>query len=135
MFFKTPGMASELAFAHPDLRVLAADLDERLLKWGLGELVVTDILRDPKFYASKKWSWHFCGCAMDIRTKNLSAADVARVVSWVQGWLRGHSKLKCDVVLEPNAALGPHLHVEVEDMDWRRKYEQRTGRNTGRGSV
>jgi hypothetical protein len=119
-------MNSELAYVHPDLRVLAHDLDEQFLKWGLGELAVTDILRDPSFYPSKRWSWHYCGCAIDLRTRNLSPEDRARMVAWIQGWARGHLKLKCDVVLESD-----HLHVEVEDWDWRRKYEQRTGRGTG----
>jgi hypothetical protein len=124
-------MTSEMAYAHPDLRVLAHDLDEQLLAWGLGELFVTDILRDPSFYPGKRWSWHYCGCAMDIRIKNLTAEDRARVVAWIQGWAKSGTDLKCDVVLESDAARGPHIHIEIEDADWRRKYEQQTGRYTG----
>lgn len=124
-------MNSELAVTHPQLRLLAQNLDEQLLKWGLGELVITDILRDPKFYPSKQWSWHYCGCAIDLRTKNLSATDAARMEAWVLGYVAGAIDLKVDVVPEPNAAKGPHLHIEIEDWDWRRKYEQQTGRGTG----
>lgn len=130
MFFKSPTMVMEMPLAHPELQALAKDLDAQSLRWDLGEVVITDIFRDPKFYADKRWSWHFCGCAMDIRTRNLTDLDRARFVAWLQGRCF-NSKLKIDIVSEPNAAKGPHIHIEIEDWDRRRKWEQRTGKNSG----
>ncbi len=130
VLFKTTAVSAELRAAHPDIRALANDLDAQLQKWGLGQLVVTDVLRTPDFYPDGRWSWHLCGCAFDFRTKGFSGQDVARILAWLQGRAFGMS-LKVDVVSEPSAARGPHIHVEVEDHERRREYEQRTGRRPG----
>ncbi len=123
MLFKTTAISAELRAAHPEVRALANDLDAQLKKWDLGQLTVTDVIRDRAFYSDKRWSWHFCGCAFDVRTKGFSAQDVARILAWLQG-VSFRLGVKVDVVNEPNAEKGPHIHVEIEDWDWRRKYEQ-----------
>jgi hypothetical protein len=117
VLFKTTTMATEFPLVHPELRVLAHDIDEQLIAWGLGDLVVTDILRRPDFYPHKRWSWHFCGCAIDIRTRDYSKEDLARVFAHV----KAHAGPGFDVVLE-----GSHLHVEIEDEAWRQRYEAGT---------
>jgi hypothetical protein len=97
----------------------------QLKKWGLGQLTITAVLRDPSFYPDKRWSWHFSGTAVDLRTKGYSAQDVARMVAWLQG-RAFNLGTKVDVVDE-----GDHIHVEVEDWEWRRNYELKTGRRPG----
>lgn len=134
MLYKTPGLATELPFANPEIRLLAQQLDEQLHGWGLGDLVVTDILRDPKFYAEKQFSWHFCGNAIDLRVRDYTDESRARIIAWLQGWTFDRN-LKWDVVPELTAPRGPHIHVEVEDADWLRRWEQRTGQNFGRGNA
>ena len=125
MLFKDPGTAAELPLAHPEVRAVAHDLDAQLKKWGLGELTVSDLFRDASFYTDgTPWSWHFCGSAIDIRTRDFSDTDSVRIVAWLQGrcFKAGH---KVDIINEANAPRGPHIHLEVEDWDWRRKWEQR----------
>ncbi len=130
MLFKATNVSLELRAAHPEVRALANDLDAQMKKWGLGDLVVTDVLREPGFYPDGRWSWHLCSAAMDIRTKGMSAQDVARIVAFLQG-LAFRLGVKVDVVNEPNAVKGAHVHVEVEDHEWRRNYEQQIGRRPG----
>lgn len=123
MLYKAPGLAAEMLQAHPECRAICHDLDKQLQAWGLGELVVTDIFRNPSFYPETRWSWHYCGGAFDVRTRDFTDTDCARVVAWLQGRCF-RSEFKCDVVPEPSAARGPHIHVEVEDWLWRRKWER-----------
>jgi hypothetical protein len=123
VLFKTTNVSAELRAAHPEIRALANDLDTQMKKWGLGQLTVTAVARTQDFYPDGRFSWHLCNCAWDIRTKGYSAQDVARIVAWLQG--RAFTLgAKVDVVDE-----GDHVHLELEDHEWRRRYEQ--GRKPG----
>ncbi len=123
VLFKDSAAASEFPLAHPEAKSIAHDLDAQLKKWGLGELTITDIFRDASFYLDARWSWHFCGSAWDMRIRDYSDTDRARILGWLQGrCFRGD--IKVDIVDEADAPRGPHIHVEVEDWDWRRKWEQ-----------
>ncbi len=130
MHFKTTQVSIELRAAHPEVRAAANNLDAHLKHLGWGDLVVTDVIRTPDFYPDERWSWHFCGCAFDIRTKGYSTEMIERIIGWLEGWAH-HSEFKVDVVNEQKAVRGPHIHVEVEDHEWRRKYEL----GVARGSV
>lgn len=124
MLFKRPGLAAELLQAHPEIQALVRDLDKQLRRWGLGEAVVTDVLRDRSFYPDGRWSWHYCGNALDIRTSTYSDVDLVRVVAWIQGRVFGKDA-KWDIIPEPHAPKGAHLHIEVEDWLRRREWEQK----------
>lgn len=130
MDFKTPALEVEFRSAHPELRAVTEDLDAQLKRWGLRPLTITDVLRRPSFYGSMpRWSWHFCNCAADVRTRHYSQEELGRILAFLAG-RKCRSSPRVDVVDETKTPQ-PHLHLEVEDWEWRRRYEQRTGRNTG----
>jgi hypothetical protein len=126
MLFKSTGVASEFPLAHPEIKKLAHELDEAMQEWGLGHVVITDVMRTPAFYGNEvpPFSWHYVGCAIDIRSNQLRPAKKLLVFDWLSK--RCPKGLGWDVVFEPNAPRGEHFHVEYEVKrlkdEWRQKH-------------
>lgn len=133
MLFKTTALVTEYFGAHPNIREVLRELNRQVDSWGFPPLTLTDVLRDASFYRVPKFSWHFCGCAVDVRTHGYDAEQKALVYGWLLnrcpksgGW---------DVLLENEGRPEEHLHVEFEDSTRRREYEQHTGQSTHRGTA
>lgn len=114
MLFKDGGLATEFLSAHPRVRELAHELDDILEEWGLGPLVITDVMRTPEFYGAHPppFSWHYVGCAADFRSHHLSPTKKLLVRDWLRkrftksdGW---------DILLEHPGQPLEHFHVEFE---------------------
>jgi hypothetical protein len=126
MLFKSDAVSAEFfASAHPEVRALARELDEFVEASGIGPLVITDVMRTPDFYGDKPppFSFHYVGCALDIRTKQWRPSKKILVRDWLkkrfpksEGW---------DVLLENLGQDREHIHVELENEGLKRDWLSR----------
>ncbi len=134
MLFKTALIGTQYAALHPELRRVLGELAAQNKEWDLPQLVLTEAFRTPeeqediywrmfsslppaeaRMKARRKFSWHLCGCAVDVRT-----GDALRALAWLQGKYPGPEF----ELLVHDVGLGKHLHVAYRDFGWRKKYEQ-----------
>ena len=142
MLFKTTALAAEFIGLHPRLRRLLLDLDAQVAEWGLEPVVVTHVLRTPEqqadFYwkdyagpacdedaarekARRRFSWHCCNCAVDIRYTHWSPDERKRVRVWL---LSKKVTRPLWENLEHDVGRGEHWHLAFCDFVRRREYEQ-----------
>lgn len=67
--------------------------------------------------ARKRFTWHIARCAVDIRTRNYTRSDVARVWDWFQRRCK-----RPDWELVKHDTKGPHIHVGRRATDWKAKH-------------
>jgi hypothetical protein len=147
VLFKDPPISPELFRVHPELRRVLFELDAKIDGWGFPPLTVTHLARtvaqQEEFYwrtfsglpeaaarekARRKFSWHLCLCAADLRHRDYSPEQAAQITAWVQE--RCASPL-WELLVEETTGTGPHFHLGRRDYEWRRKYEQQTKVSTG----
>jgi len=133
MKFKTLALVEEWEQVHPQARAVATEFDLWCQEMGLGEAIVTNLLRKPAFYkenglAPKKFSWHFVGCAIDFRIRHWTAAQQMRA----QKWMASKKSNPWYEVVTENHGTGPHFHLAYRDFSLRRRWEAaQGGKNEG----
>lgn len=138
MKFKTPALEAEFSRLHPDVIAAVKALDDFSHANRLPELVVTHAIRTPqqqediywrgiakntglpeaeaRAAARKKFSWHLCRCAVDLRNRHYTAAQLAQVMEFLRdGRERPHWE-----VISHDVGRGQHLHIGRRDEAWRK---------------
>lgn len=138
MRFKTPSLAQEFARLHPDVIAAVKALDDFSHANRLPELVVTHAIRTPaqqeaiywrsiakakglseaeaRAEARRKFSWHLCRCAVDLRNNHYTAVQLAQVMDFLK---RGREAPLWEVISH-DVGRGNHLHLGRRDFSWRR---------------
>lgn len=70
--------------------------------------------------AEKKFSWHICRCAVDLRTMHYGREELASVVRWFQ---ERCPKPMWELVTEKHGT-GAHIHCARRAFDWRAKFSK-----------
>lgn len=68
--------------------------------------------------AGQRFTWHFCRCAVDLRTRHYSPTQLAWVRSWVGVWCPAPM---WEVLFHDVTA--PHLHLARRDFSWRTRFQ------------
>ncbi len=133
MLFKTALIGTQYASLHPELRRILGELEKQLEEWDLPKPVLTEAFRsvleqeeiywrsfvgvpeaEARMKARRKFSWHLCGCAADLRV-----GDAHRALAWLQGKYPGPELER----VVHDVGYGMHLHIGYRDFGWRKKYE------------
>ena len=69
-------------------------------------------------YARLRFTWHFCNCAADLRTRHYAQTEKARAFAWLEARCIPRHAWE---LLEHDTA-GPHFHVARKDEEWKRRY-------------
>lgn len=73
--------------------------------------------------AASKATWHFCACALDIRT---TGGATPRYTEEESDWLAAEARRGKDLsdweIINHKTDGPPHLHIAVRDFAWREKY-------------
>lgn len=106
-------------------------------KWaGFPNPTLTDIMRTPEWYAANgltppRFSWHYVGCAMDLRVRNsrtgkaiLSPDEEASAKAWIVGESTPSSMWE---IIFKDHGTGPHWHIAYRDFSLRKKWEAAHG--------
>jgi hypothetical protein len=104
---------------HDELKRLLISLDVWCQGEGIEGVVLTDVFRTPSFYKEYRWSWHYVGCAADLRIWHWSPAQQAKAIQWLKEQASGS---EWEVVVEDHGT-GPHFHVAYRDFRRRREWE------------
>jgi hypothetical protein len=125
---KEPGLKKEFVEAlHPKVAAMAVRFDTFCQGMGLGEAIVTCICRTPKFYVvngltSLKFSWHFVGCAVDLKSIHLTADGLRLCEAWfVEMCPSSEWEFKNHRPGDPGST-APHLHLAYRDFGRRRQF-------------
>lgn len=67
--------------------------------------------------AAEKFTWHWVGCAADLRTHHYSRAQLAQAIHWFEYRCR---RPQWEFLVHDVTA--PHMHVGRRDFDWRTRW-------------
>lgn len=67
--------------------------------------------------AEKRFTWHWCRCAADLRSRHYTLAQLAQVAEWFSERCK---KPQWEFLVHDVTA--PHIHVARRDFGWREKY-------------
>jgi tryptophan 2,3-dioxygenase len=71
--------------------------------------------------AREKFSWHLCRCAVDIRARQYSEAQMVKIAAW----LTGRCPAPIWEIITEEHGTGIHVHCAMKSFEWRRKYTQK----------
>lgn len=69
--------------------------------------------------AAKKFTWHFVGAAVDIRTNHYRLAELTTV----EKWFRDRCEPPIWELITEKHGTGAHIHLARRDYSWRKKME------------
>lgn len=115
-------MAAEWFNLHPRVREKLVALDDWSRKQLLPEPVITHINRTPSeqaaiYQGKKRFSWHMCLCAVDLRNFTYTAEQLGRVYAF----LTDNHDPELWEVLSHDVGRGDHLHLAFRDAAWKTK--------------
>lgn len=73
--------------------------------------------------AARRWSWHMCHCAVDLRTRHWTPTQLLQVVAFAETKTADRRKWEF-LVHDVTAA---HMHLAVRDFDYRSRLDPRKG--------
>lgn len=123
MKFALPHLENEFEHLHPDVRYAVMDLDKYCLANRMPEVVVTHVLRTAKqndaiYNGLKKFSWHMCFCAADLRNRHYTRTQLRNLFEYLKSG-RDDSRFE---ILDHDVGRGAHLHIGRRDFEWRSRF-------------
>lgn len=70
-------------------------------------------------WAEQRFSWHLVGCAVDLRSRDYTAPQLAAVL----GWFRRMALPPTFEFLEHDVGRGDHMHLGRRDFAWRNSFK------------